>query len=159
MKVTEYLANQTERIAAGLANFISTTNPDKLNWKPELPGSKGTRSVLEQVSECVQVNLMMAKLFRGESVTATSGGMPVLEFSDTAAAKEALIESAAEFASVIRNLDETALEKTYSHPRGEILGQNMMLMALRNMAYHAGQINLIQMLDGDAEFHVPPNWR
>ena len=159
MRVTDYLANQTERMAAGLAHFISTTDPEKLNYKPEIPGSMGTRSALQQVSECVQVNFGMAKLFRGETLTHPTGGAPEIEFADTAAAQKALLESAAEFAAAIREMDESALEKTYYHPRGEILGLNMIIMPLRNMSYHAGQINLIQMLNGDAEFHTPPNWR
>ncbi len=159
MKVTEYLANQTERMAAGLAHFMATTDPEKLNWKPEMPGSEGSRSPLQQVSECVQVNLGMAKLFRGEVYNAPPGAPPDLLFADAASAQKALIDSAAELASVIRQLDDAALAKMYSHPRGEILGSNMMIMPLRNMAYHAGQINQIQMLLGDSEFHVPPNWR
>ena len=40
-----------------------------------------------------------------------------------------------------------------------MLGKNVILMPMRNMGYHIGQLNLIQMLYGDAEFHVPANWR
>ena len=159
MQVTDYMANQVERMAAGLAHFIETTDADKLNWKPELPGSAGTRSALQQVSECVQVNRTFAKLFRGESIAIPAGGYPDLEFADSKAARTALIESAQDFSATIKNLDETSLDKMYTHPRGEILGHNLLIMPLRNMAYHAGQINQIQMLLGDAEFHTPPNWR
>ena len=38
-------------------------------------------------------------------------------------------------------------------------GENVIVMCLRNMAYHAGQTNFIQILYGDTEFHVPPTWR
>ena len=51
------------------------------------------------------------------------------------------------------------LHRKFQHPRGLFVGSNLIMMCLRNMAYHAGQINLIQMLSGDGEFHVPPKWR
>ncbi len=159
MQVTEYLANQTERMAESMAHFISVTDPEKLNWKPELPGSAGTRTALQQVTECVEVNLSMAKLFRGEDLAASPANRTPPDIHDSETARHTLLQSAYEFASVLRNLDDSALDKIYHHPRGEILGHNMIIMALRNMAYHSGQINMIQMLYGDAEFHVPPNWR
>ena len=66
---------------------------------------------------------------------------------------------AEELAAAIRGLTEEDLERTYPHPRGPRLGANLILICYRNMAYHAGQINYIQTLYGDQEFHVPANWR
>jgi hypothetical protein len=160
MHVPEYMATQTERMTDSLAHFIATTREDKLSWQPQLEGSAPTRSVLEQLAECVVVNRMIAALLRGETPPPPAvGAAPPLVLATGAEAQEQLRASGMELASAIRTMTEEDLERTYQHPRGQFLGANLIMMPLRNMAYHAGQINLIQMLAGDPEFHVPPQWR
>ena len=157
MHVPEYMAIQIERTADSLAHFIGTTHEDKLQWQPQTEGSAPTRSVLEQVAECVVVNRMIAAGLRGDAMPATPYSSLVL--TTAAEAQEQLRASGAELAAAVRTLTEADLEKLYQHPRGQFLGANLIMMPLRNMAYHAGQVNLIQMLAGDPEFHVPPQWR
>jgi len=155
MTITEYVAQQTMRMAEALAYFIETTQAERLDWQPVGEDEAETRSALDQVSECIEVNHAMAALLRGETVRPPSG----LELADGGDAQRRLLASAEDLAAAIRGVSEADLDRTYSHPRGQILGRNMILMGYRNMAYHAGQINFIQTLYGDPEFHVPPNWR
>ena len=156
MTIPEYVANQTERVADSLAYFLSVMPAERLNWKPELPGAAPTRSALEQVSECIGVNRLVAKVLRGEVV---AGSHDETEFADGDEAQKLIQESAAELTAAIRAMTEADLTRVYAHPRAQIPGENLIMMCYRNMAYHAGQINLLQMLYGDAEFHVPPKWR
>ena len=159
MDVQEYVAQQTERMSAGLAHFVATTHEDKLQWQPQVEGSAPTRSVLEQVAECVGVNRRIAGGLRGAAPTPPPAAGPAPIIADAADAKTQIQESGAEIAAAIRTMTEADMEKIYETPRGKMLGANLILMPLRNMAYHAGQINLIQMLAGDSEFHFPPEWR
>ncbi len=159
MTLQDYIAEQTERVAAALADFAATTALDRLNWEPSGEGSgldegggKG-RSVLDQIAECVGVNFRFAALLRGEPASEAS---PALQTA--ASAQEQLTASAAELAAAIRGLSDDALEAPLQLPRGPLLTRNLMLAPYRNMAYHAGQINFIQMLAGDTEFHSPPTW-
>ena len=159
MTVQEYMARQTERMGDSLAHFIASTPEDRLVWHPSLEGSAPTRSILEQVSECVLVNRMLAALLRGGKVEAPGPGSPAIKFANGQDAQEQLVASARELAAAIVRMSEADLTRTYEHPRGQMLGENVIMMCLRNMAYHAGQANFIQMLYGDSEFHVPPTWR
>lgn len=159
MTAAEYAARQTERMAEALAHFIATTPEDRLAWHPSMEGSAPTRSILEQVSECVTVNRLLAAVLRGGDLPSPDASMPPLHFSGGQEAQEQLISSARELAAAISVMTEEDMSRLYNHPRGQMFGQNLMLMGYRNMAYHAGQANLIQMLYGDSEFHVPPNWR
>jgi len=138
--------------------FFGTTQEEKREWQPSF-GSDATttRSALQQVGECVVVNGYMAKLIRGEELTPV--GSYEMGFASVEEAKTLLLESANALAEAIRTLPDANLEGVYQHPRGQILGKNVIIMPLRNMAYHAGQINFIQTLYGDTEFHVPPTWR
>jgi hypothetical protein len=157
MTVPEYVARQTIRLADGFAHFLSTTPDDRLVWHPTLPGAAPTRSMLEQVSECVSVNRLLAAVLRhGEALP-----MPAesIDFANGLDAQEHLVSSARELAAAISAMSEHDLAGSYIHPRGVMLGENIIMMGLRNMAYHTGQVNLIQILYGDADFHVPPNWR
>ena len=154
MTIQEYVADQTERIAASLSHFVATTDPARLSWELTAEGGGHTRSVLDQIAECVGVNHRFAALLRGE-LTPDIPSAP-----HSAAEVEAqLTASAGELAAAIRAVPDNALDNVIETPRGAVIVKNLILASYRNMAYHAGQINFIQMLAGDAEFHAPSNWR
>jgi uncharacterized damage-inducible protein DinB len=156
MRIQDYIADQTERIAESLCQFLDSTLPDRLNWCPPTEAG-GTRSALQQAGECVSVNQTYTKLILGEVVA--SADFPEVPFADLEDAKTQLKQSAHELADALRDMSDTDLERIYNHPRAQMLGANLILMPLRNMTYHAGQINFIQTLYGDTVFHVPTNWR
>ena len=153
--VFEFQGRKIERMAASLAHFVSATAADKLDWRPATDASSQTRSVLEQVAECVQVNRYTAALLRGEAPEFSS---LTVTLSDGEDAQQHLLDSGHEFAQAVRGLDESALARTYAHWRGSLSGEVLIEAPYRNMAYHAGQVNMIQLLCGDAEFHLPPTW-
>ena len=160
MTVPEYIARQTERMADSLAHFISKTPEDRLVWHPSIEGGGPTRSILEQVSECVVVNRTIAALIRGGvPPTPADPNAPPFRFANGQDAQEQLVASARELAVAIAGMSESDLARIYEHPRARMAGENLIMMCLRNMAYHAGQANFIQILYGDMEFHVPPTWR
>ena len=152
MTVFEFQARVLERSAASLAFWAQTTAADKLTWKPELEGSCTTRSVLEQIQECVGLNKMLTATLKGEAPAPPPAEAPAWTLE---LANQMLIESAGELATVVRNMDETAFNKEYTLPFAKMDGAVMLHLAAMNMSYHGGQINLIQMLCGDGEFHVP----
>ncbi len=158
MNAQEYMAEQIEKMGPILAHYVATTAPDKLNWQPHVEGSAPTRSVLEQIGECIVVNRFMAAMLRGEDVKPPAGGWVGPEFADAQDAQNQLIDSTTQLAAAIRQLDDEGLNRTFQMRRGPTSGKNLMMMAYRNMAYHGGQINFIQLLAGDEEFHMPPQW-
>ncbi len=158
MNAQEYMAEQVEKMGPILAHYVATTAPDKLDWQPSVEGSAPTRSVLEQIGECIAVNRFMAATLRGEDVKPPAGGWQVPAFADSQDAQQQLIASATELADAIRNMNDDDLNRAFQMRRGPTIGKNLMMMAYRNMAYHGGQINLIQLLTGDEEFHMPPQW-
>jgi hypothetical protein len=159
MTVTEYQATQIERIAQGLAHFVETTRRDRVDWKPTVGEECETRSALEQLGECVTVNRAFTQLLQGESFEGRSPRtMPAPKFSSVSDACQQLIDSARTLAEEIRRLGDDILTVTYPTWRGPMAGQKMIEMPYRNMAYHCGQVNLIQLLYGDNDFHVPPSW-
>lgn len=158
MNAQEYMAEQVEKMGPILAHYIATTAPDKLNWQPSVEGSAPTRSVLEQIGECIAVNRFMAAMLRGEDVKPPVGGWQVPNFADAQDAQNQLIDSTTQLADAIRKMNDDDLSRTFQMRRGPTSGKNLMMMAYRNMAYHGGQINFIQLLTGDEEFHMPPQW-
>lgn len=153
--IFEFQGRKIERMAASLAHFVATTPADKLNWCPATDANSQTRSVLAQVAECVQVNRYTAALLRGET---SDFAFLLATFPDGEEAQRHLIASGQEFAQSVRGLDEGALAHLYPHWRGLLSGEVLIEAPYRNMAYHAGQINMIQLLAGDKEFHLPPTW-
>lgn len=159
MTVCEFQARRIERLAQALAHFIATTQEHKLDWHPEAtPGITG-RSVYEQISECAAVNCYVAALLRGETPQQTSiRSDPPMKFTGSIDAEKRLTESARELADAVRALKPEDLPLPFPHWRGPISGEILIEMPYRNMAYHAGQINYIQTLYGDTEFHLPGTW-
>lgn len=153
--IFQFQANKIERMAASLAHFVATTAPDKLEWRPATGDESQTRSVLEMVAECVQVNYYTAALLRGEPA-----GRPAatLTFASSDEAGQQLVASGQTLAAAVAALDEEDLTRRYPHWRGQLAGEVLIEAPYRNMAYHAGQVNMIQLLTGDTEFHLPPTW-
>lgn len=154
--ITRFAALHTRRIAESMVHFIRTSNPVTALDVTTSTGKVKLNSVLELAAECTAVNRMfLAVLTR--SVVSAARTEP--QFIDADEACRDLMTSAEQLAAVLDSLPDSALGEEFQHPRAVMRGDNAVLAAYRNMAYHCGQINTVQLLAGDTEFHVPPNWR
>ena len=153
MTVQEYEARRIERMARVLAHYVATTSEQHLEWCPTTSEESCTRCVLEQIRECVAVNRMIAALIRCDGCEPAETG-PI---TGSASAQEELIASAREVAEVIRGMSDELLDKRYTTPRATMTGEVLIELPGRNMTYHGGQINFIQLLLGDREFHMHPH--
>lgn len=151
MTVQEFQARKIERNARALAHWVSTTPQDKLDWRPETGPESRARSVLDMVGECIWANRRWAAVLRGLEPPQR----PDSYSADSEDGQRELVESADKLAEVVRNLPDSALTKEFPGPRGPLPGEILIDMPNRNMSYHGGQVNMIQLLLGDTEFHVP----
>ena len=160
MTLFEYQAKRVERIAQALAYFIGVTQEDRLAWRPSAGPESDCRTVYQQVAECAWVNHALALLLSGRDLPSrpTDNGDPMAGFTGAKDAQDQIVSTGNELAAAIRGLSESDLERAFPHWRGPIMGETLIEMPYRNMAYHCGQINFIQTLYGDTEFHVPPTW-
>lgn len=157
MTVGEFQAKKIERIAEALAHFVETTRPDRLDWEAPSQGEKPCRSVMEQAAECAVVNRLSLTLLRGETVDpGARANLP--KYASAQEAREDLTGSAQALAEAVRGMTDEDLARAYPFWRGPVTGDVLIEMAYRNMAYHAGQVNFIQCLYGDNEFHIPSTW-
>ncbi len=157
MNVFEWQARATEQSARVLTHSLSMTQEDKLDWSPAVDASSKTRPILEQMYECALVNRRFAALLRGETPPPPpSSDGPAPTFADLKEARNQVMESATELAAVIRSLDESALTNSYPTGRGPMTGADLIRLPATNMIYHWGQVNYVQTLYGDTEFHLPP---
>jgi hypothetical protein len=155
MTAQHYMADRIIGAAKFLAHFLETTATDKRDWLPELGSAAGLRSPNQMVGECVLVNRLFAKILRGEAVQSFGGINDEIAFIDLADAQQQLISSAEELATVIRGWSDEQLAKDYTLRRGVFSGFDAIEFPYRNMQYHTGQINYVQLLYGDATFHFP----
>jgi hypothetical protein len=155
MTAQEYQADAIERAGAYLAHFIATTAPDRHDWVPQVDGAAGLRSALDQVAECIAVNRIFAALLAGDTPSPPAPDAP-RPFTDADDARAQLLQSAVSLAAVVRTLTDGDLAREFVTRRGPVPGAAAIEIPYRNMQYHAGQINQLQLLYGDAEFHSPP---
>ena len=135
-----------------LKTFVLSTPDDKVRWQPSLNENSQTRSILEQVGECIFANERFVYILQGETPPA-----PPTEWDTFGSKEEAIQElkrSAKALANVVEKLDCAALAKEYPTHRGPMPGALAIQFPVRNMTYHMGQINLIQLLYGDTDFHI-----
>lgn len=155
MTVSQFQADRIENAGRLLAHFVQSTPPEKRNWVPSVEGAAGLRSVLDMVSECIHVNRMFAALIRGESVTPFNPIEAARPFARDDEAIAQLTESAKALAEAVRAMTDADLDREFVTRRGPMPGASVIELPYRNMAYHGGQVNLIQLLYGDTEFHIP----
>ena len=159
MTVFEWHARLIERAAAFLAHALETTADDKLSWSPDCEGDAKARSALEQAGECIRTNTAFAGILRGETMPSRDPNAPPPPAPATVdEAKQGLMRSAKTLADTIRGMTDADLQKTFKTPFAELPGAALLEIAHANMHYHAGQINYIQLMCGDPEFHVPPSF-
>ncbi|WP_395145912.1 DinB family protein [Armatimonas sp.] len=154
MTVQEFQAEKIEGSAKLLAFWLGSMPEDKQSWVPDVSGSAGLRTAREQVAECAAANRFFAALLKGEKPPLFRPFEVKSEYTSLEAAEQDLITSAAECAAVIRGMSDADLEKEY-RLRRSMTGYQIIDFPYRNMAYHAGQINQLQLLYGDTEFHIP----
>ncbi len=152
MTILEWEAESLEFAAKMYAKFLTTTPSDKLEWTPDVEGSKA-RTIDDFTHECIRVNKSIA--IRLEGGTPESNDDKPAPFASTEEAAEAMKASAKELADVMRSSDPSVLGKTIPVPWGEVKGAFLVALASRHVMYHGGQINYIQAVHGDGEFHFP----
>lgn len=150
--IAQWQARQIEKAAHCLSVFVESTREDRLKWRPTVDAASNTRSVLEQVGECIFANRRFSYILRGETPPAPPAEFD--SFESAADATKQLRESAATLAEQMRGLSVADLAREYQTHRGPMPGALAIQFPLRNMTYHMGQINMIQLLYGDTEFHI-----
>lgn len=157
MTAQEFQAGCIERAGQMLAFHLRATQPDKRDWKPPVEGATGIRSALDMVSECIFINRWLTHLLAtGVLLPIPFGPDKPRAFQTGDEAGLLLEESARELARVVRGMSENDLAREYESWRGLVAGALLIEVPYRNMQYHCGQINLIQLLYGDAEFRPWP---
>lgn len=154
MTAQQFMSEHVERMGHSVAHFVASTDSSRLTWTQSAPGCEPSRTILQLVGECINANRIFAALLRGESPERPNE----LDLTSESAQRE-IIKSSGELAAAITYMNDEDFENDFVHPvRGPLKGKILAMGAYRNMAYHAGQINFIQILGGDHEFHMPPTW-
>src|SRR4051812_45602767 len=102
MTVAQYQARIIEKCAHFLAHFVMHTAEDRLRWRPAFDENSKTRSVLEQIGECIFANERFVYYLRDE----TPPPAPA-ELDDFASAEEAasrIRESGIRLAEIVARL-------------------------------------------------------
>ena len=155
MTIQAFQAEKIEDVAKLLAFWLGTMPEERQSWVPSVDGAAGLRTARELVAECAEANRFFAELLKGEKPTSFNPFLVKSEYESLESAQQDLITSAAECAAVIRAMSDAELEKEFVLRRGAMSGYDIIGFPYRNMAYHAGQVNLLQLLYGDTEFHIP----
>lgn len=152
MTLGEFQARQIVKSARIFCTFLRSTREDRLNWRPQTEAASETRSILEMAGECVFANRRFLAIFTGQPLPTAPPSFAVFETVDEAC--HALIDSAETLALEVAKLHGEGLERVVTTHRGPMPAALAMQFPVRNMTYHFGQLNLIQMLYGDTEFHI-----
>ncbi len=151
MNMFEWQGQATESASKRLAHFVRTTREDWLEKCPKAEVASETRSIMDQVSECIRVNRRFTAMLEGCEVVPDD-----TVWTDPEEACSLLADSASRLAAVIAKQDDSVLGKIFDLSFGQFPGAAVISIPAWNMIYHAGQVNYVQRLYGDIEFHRPP---
>ncbi len=110
--------------------------------------------MLEQAEEVASVNHGIANNLRGAAPKKSEG--PIITDPKNAAA--AVMASANDLADALAGMQDSELERIIELPFGKFPAKQAAGIANANMLYHWGQVNYIEILDGDKEFRIPPEF-
>lgn len=157
--VNETAATLAQQAADKLVKNLHAMPADKQQWKPPSDG----RSAHDQVLECAVMNGMAAKILNDQAFpnfeTMDWGGM----FAKAAAENDTVEK----LLGTLEKSTADLIAATKAFPADK-LGESVMVpfdgstrtwaevifFPYWNMTYHEGQINYIQLLYGDKEFHA-----
>jgi uncharacterized damage-inducible protein DinB len=152
MTVAQFQARQIEKAAKMMCHFVESTHEDRLRWCPATEDASKARCVMDLIGECVEANRRILCYLTGQEAPPRPTTFD--DFETVADATTALNESAQALADEVRKLEGDALMQIVKTHRGEMPAALAMQFPLRNMTYHIGQINMIQLLYGDTVFHI-----
>jgi hypothetical protein len=153
MKWQDYQAYQTRLCGSFLVATFQAMPSDKIDWLPGVDGSGATRTALDLLAECIHANTGVAAAL-GASVT--PGDPLTRPFSTPEEAVRQVKESSALVVTTLEGLTDEVLDRVFQTPMMPMPGRLLVTVPALNMQYHNGQLNLLQLLYGDAEMHFPP---
>lgn len=140
--IKEIAKNATMTVADRLCKDASYIPDEKMDWRPMEHG----KSAVQIMAECASTNLVFADVLNG----AAPREIPVI--TDPAELSSHLMESATEVCKAIDSMD--SLLDLLQMPWGASMSATEAIMlSASHMQYHDGQINYIQLLLGDSNFH------
>lgn len=157
--VNETAAKLTQQASDKLVKNLNAMPAEKQQWKPPSDG----RSAHEQVLECAVINGMAAKIFTDQAFpnfeTMDWGGMfgKAAAQNDTTEKLIATLEKAtADLVAATKAFPADKLGEMVTVPfDGSVhTWAEVIFFPYWNMTYHEGQINYIQLLYGDKEYHA-----
>ncbi len=149
------MADRLLGIGHFVAHWIETTAPEHREWLPPVPGSAMTRTVVDFLAEFISVNRYVLAGF-GQGTAPE--GHPMHAARTFSTLEEGLAEfqsTLADVAACYRAMSDDDLEGDHAFAGRTLRGTDVLEIPYRNLCYHGGQINLIQLLGGDAEMHRP----
>lgn len=130
---------------------------DRLNYSP----SSTARTPLRVAAHAALSNYAMAKMLRGEQIEFKSAdeadrhmGAEEKKVTTRAGALEMLDSSLRDLLDTLSSIPEEKLNETCSTPFGEYPMNRMIFMPGKHLAMHASQIDYIQTIWGDLEYHM-----
>jgi len=149
-------ARQIQKAAGFICHFVESTREDRLRWCPSTEEKSQCRSVMDMAGECVNANERFLAYLQARTVGPRPESFDAYETVQDL--KQALTASADALAEEIRGYNAEDLNRMVTTHRGVMPVSLAIQFPLRNMTYHMGQINMIQMLYGDTVFHITPEF-
>lgn len=146
-----YIREQIEQGRKMVAADIAATPEDLLLTSP----GGAARAAVDYVYELSYVHRRFAKRLRGEDPGQFPQGFLVApdEYRSKEKAIEEFGESTDDMLSAWNAVPDDRIAETIVLPAGQTTPLELMSIAITHMAYHDGQLNQLQALNGDTEIH------
>ncbi|MFN8138895.1 MAG: DinB family protein [Fimbriimonadales bacterium] len=160
MSITETIISEakahTERNCAQFLHTFSFVPDDKLSWSP----SATSKSALQIAAHLAVSNFGISSVIRGEG----SGDMPMEELMKHMAEQEAALttreaviaainESTKVVIASLDSINDSNIDAMLASPFGEFPAKFWMFLPGNHMMGHAYQVDYIQTIYGDVDFH------
>lgn len=146
-----YIREQIEQARSMVAADIAATPGDLLLASP----GGAARAAIDYIYELSYVHRRFAKRLRGEDPGQFPQGFLIApnEFRSKEKAAEEFGSSVEDLLAAWDELTDDRILEAIVLPVGQTTPLELMSIAITHMAYHDGQLNQLQALNGDTEIH------
>lgn len=154
MTIQQMAAQLITEAAEALERNLAAMPADRQDWSAGRPG----RTALEVVRECATTNHFLAQLLTQRGMPGAGGGAPVPpgECATPEQVLELLRAGRDALVAAVSAFPDEHLQDTVTLPFGggmTLSFAQVMFKSYWHMTYHEGQVNYIQTLYGDTDWH------
>lgn len=154
MTVQTFMCDRIVQTGKLIVHWVEVMPAERREWIPEIVGSVQNRSVNDILGELIAVNRLVTNALTGGEPPAMHPMVAPRPFTNVSEALPMFVATLDEAIAELITIEDSELEQEICVGTRRMRPIDFFEIIYRNLWYHGGQLNLLQLQYGDDTFHV-----